>query len=72
MNNWKPIETAPKDGREILLWLPAPYSRVEKAHWFEIWGNWQSCDFIEPTDEYCGIGSELPTHWQPLPEPPTK
>jgi hypothetical protein len=68
---WLPIETAPKDGTEVLLYLPAPWDEVRVAHWFAPWSNWQERDDPNPSrDEYVGIGSELPTHWQPLPAAP--
>jgi hypothetical protein len=67
---WQPIETAPKDGTEVLLWLQPPYNSIEKARWFDLWGNWQIGEFPEDSDEYCGIGSALPTHWMPIPTPP--
>ena len=68
---WQPIETAPKDGREVLLFLGARWIRIEKARWFARWENWQLGDvFPESDDEYCGIGSEVPTHWMPLPPAP--
>lgn len=69
---WQPIETAPKDGSSILLYLPAPWDRVELAYWFAHWENWQSQGDKPDTvrDEYCGIGSELPTHWMPIPSAP--
>ena len=71
---WEPIETAPKDGREVLLWLGSPWSNAEKARWYEPWGNWQVGDIPrDPTrEEMCGIVSSVPTHWQPLPPPPTE
>jgi hypothetical protein len=67
---WKPIDTAPKDGTEVFLWLPSPYNRIEKARWFDLWENWQLDDFPDDGDEYCGIGNALPSHWMPLPAPP--
>ncbi len=69
---WQPIETAPKDGRHMLIYLGAPWSQIEKARWYEPWGNWHVG--VIPQDpvreEYHGIGSAIPTHWMPLPEPP--
>lgn len=70
---WQPIETAPKDGSQVLLFLGSPWDAVEMAHWYEPWQNWQRGD-DQPNpfrDEYCGIGCNVPTHWQPLPAPPT-
>lgn len=68
---WEPIETAPKDGQEVLIYLRSPWSRVELARWFEPWGNWiQSGDPSPIDDEMYGIGSGVPSHWMPLPEPP--
>lgn len=71
-DGWQGIETAQKDGTEVLLWLGAPWSKVEKARWYEPWRNWQ-CGTI-PADpireEMHGIGSAVPTHWRPLPAPP--
>jgi len=69
---WQPIETAPKDGTEVLLYLGAPWNKVEKAYWFPAWQNWQRSGDKPDTvrDEYCGIGSAIPTHYQLLPAPP--
>ena len=69
---WKPIETAPKDGQEILIFCGYPWEKVEKASWYSPWGNWQIGSIpIDPIrDEHHGIGSAVPTHWMPLPEPP--
>lgn len=68
---WQSIDTAPKDGTEVLLFLGQPWSRVAKACWFAPWSNWQEGELPDvDQDEYCGIGSALPTHWMPLPEAP--
>lgn len=69
---WRPIETAPKDGTKVQLWLRAPYSRCVTAQWFEPWGNWQDGGFPSDLDEFSGIGSSVPTHWRPLPAPPAE
>lgn len=62
--DWQPIETAPKDGTQILAWdgfnfdlceWSAPERRPQDACW------WIDND----------KGSMHPTHWQPLPPPPT-
>lgn len=70
-----PIEKMPnemKDGRPVLLWLGEPWSKWEKARWYEPWSNWQ-CGII-PADpvreDYHGIGSAVPTHYRELPPAP--
>lgn len=69
---WQPIETAPRDGTEILIYLGSPWAAVEKAQWYEPWRNWQkeNIDWSENPKEQFGIGSAIPTHWMPLPAPP--
>ncbi len=54
---WQPIETAPKDGTEILgCWLPSLVCGV--VSWG--FGEWAEAD----------ERVRAPTHWMPLPEPP--
>ena len=64
---WQPIETAPRDGTEMLLWDGTNLGvgfRTDTA-----WGlvfelhNWEWGHEISFKTVY-------PTHWMPLPEPP--
>lgn len=62
MRGWKPIETAPKDGRPVLLWWPYwhPHQPVI-GHWRH--SQWNS----ELALTNCGPG---PLYWMSLPTPP--
>ena len=55
---WQPIETAPKDGAEVLVWCGGSMfiACMEVGRWF-----------FERTDHSV---KPVPTHWMPLPEPP--
>jgi len=65
MMKWQPIETAPKDGTHFLAYWPEhdldphmkQYHVCHYAHG-AIWPCWITED-------------DLPTHWMPLPPPPT-
>lgn len=56
---WQGIESAPKDGREILVWTKS--QEVEKAVYLARKDGWVSPDG--------GYGYE-PSHWMPLPSTP--
>ena len=68
MSEWQPIETAPKDGRAIMVWIKgrlelqahcfAPVSICDNGWW---WDD-STGDQIEPIADA--------THWMPLPDPP--
>jgi hypothetical protein len=63
VTGWQPIETAPRDGTEILFWVAPEMSEgwAEVGHWFETaHDGWWVAHTIE----------RKPTHWMPLPEPP--
>ena len=75
-HEWQPIETAPKD--ETVIWLYA-----EDVCWIGAWSNpifdefpgkWRTQGYVP--DDMDGARLALtsreiiPTHWQPLPEPP--
>ncbi len=74
MNKWQPIETAPKDGSEIMLFDP-------KFQRFRI-GSWREDEFLPDLgemwldDSYDDFSTGLnscplePTHWMPLPDAP--
>jgi hypothetical protein len=68
MSEWRPIETAPRNGDDVLL-----YRRDE-------WGDrdilvgWLGSDdlwrYNAPLNDPEAEITPRPTHWQPLPEPP--
>ena len=76
MDDWQPIETAPKDGTTILI---ACRNRVTAGDWVEprvfyvngepeynefdpYWQSWDGGFLLE--------GEHVATHWMPLPDPP--
>ena len=79
---WMPIETAPKDGTEIigyrhdcgnlLIRWDAPENFLSEKECEELGESacdysWICADFVEG----CRLeGDETPTHWMPLPNPP--
>jgi len=65
--NWQPIETAPIDHEDILLWTPSGmlvgYCYVrDKWHASGVKASHEDCD----VELY-----EAPTHWMPLPSDPS-
>jgi len=87
MSDWRPIETAPKDGTSIQARIPGRGDDNVIA-WFgglldsdgEGCGGWHFMEGQDPpdwTDGICwevnedGVRSTPPTEWKDLPEPPT-
>jgi hypothetical protein len=74
---WRPIETAPRDGTELLgFWryLDAngrSYCEgMRVISWDESWQGWH--DDEDETHTYgAATNTGLYTHWMPLPPPPT-
>lgn len=62
---WRPIETAPKDGREILT-----YGRDEEGEEYFWVSGWWPFPTHEEGHWTCWHISDWATHWMPLPEPP--
>lgn len=73
---WEPIETAPKDGREVLMiakragvsgsflvghYMPGGHCIEDHPPIDAGWYFWNGCMFDWTSN---------PTHWMPLPEPP--
>jgi hypothetical protein len=62
MAEWQSIKTAPKDGTFILLWIPWLKQSYAGRWYRERWVFYRtSC--VRPVT--------APTHWQPLPDPPS-
>jgi hypothetical protein len=69
---WEKIETAPKDGKSVLVYRPTT-KRVEVARYEED----KHSKKPNPYWRSCVLGATLskqypPTHWMPLPPPPTE
>jgi hypothetical protein len=64
MNDWQPIETAPRD-QPILAWVPdeVHMKPIGYAVVYRINGQW-----VREGDDYDLVVE--PTHWQPLPPLP--
>lgn len=63
-SSWQPIETAPKDGTEILAWQKGEGAFV--VFWYSRLFNWKWT-----THDLGGDENLYPSHWMPLPAPPT-
>lgn len=75
--DWQPIETAPKDGVPILAW---GYMHDDGGPWFadrrSFMGempNWHVLFYKDGTGWVGWLDGSVdgPTHWMPLPPPPT-
>lgn len=85
MTDWKPIETAPRDGSEVLLFEPG----MDAAYWMametegftfpansgRVVGRFYDNNWVSHAAEAGWDGSVepaplRPTHWMPLPSPP--
>ena len=63
MSEWKPIETAPKDGTPVLVaWSGLSFHPVVAHYEGCLWGTLSAGFGFEPL---CA-----PTHWMPLPPSP--
>lgn len=64
MTKWQTIETAPKDGSEILA-----ISTAHKGPLILAWRHYNGCWGWRDWDWDLHLASNV-THWMPLPEPP--
>lgn len=67
MTKWLDMKYAPKDGTEIIVWVP-DFQWVGTAHYCEATGLWPHDENYTEEGEPCNVG--LPTKWQHKPEPP--
>lgn len=69
---WRPIESAPRDGTLVDLWLYWPegtrHSRCADAFWSEDEGDWKIGQYF--TRQYMEPPSAL--YWMPLPDAPAE
>lgn len=74
MSEWQPIETAPKDGTPVDLWIQIYETRGYRATGCEYRDSeWQHYSLPEfgHSIELCHVDwQHLATHWMPMPEPP--
>jgi hypothetical protein len=83
--SWQPVESAPKDGRQLLLWFPsvgslgtmvAAFWHLDagkarpKPHWRQT-GS-QTRLYPEKWNPYGAARLDRPTHWMPLPAGPAR
>lgn len=66
---WQPIESAPRDGSVIWLYLAGEgYHGPRRCDITT--GVWTDSGWYVIADGYAGVVSDQPTHWMPLPAAP--
>lgn len=72
MDDARPIDTAPRDGRRIMIfdhqWYFARWREDAEFGQFKSGPGWQIFDCDE--DQYYSVASDEATHWMPSPEAP--
>lgn len=77
--NWQPIETAPRDGSDVLLFFPLD-GLDHRNHARTVICFWRLNETYPATSGWVFQGRAVrayssiyqPTHWMPLPEPPAR
>ena len=67
---WQPIESAPKDGTQILVWVVGIEPRPRIAYWSDRARHGGSVGWFGLQSQHF-IGLNV-TYWMPLPAPPTE
>jgi hypothetical protein len=64
---WQPIETAPMNGKPVLLFARSIHATapIRMVGWWIYGQGWQECAFAP--NHPVGV---IPTHWMPLPAIP--
>lgn len=75
MSEWRTIDSAPRDGSRIMLYIPRKSTYIPAK---TVVGRWDVRDirpyFTNDRERLDGVRATRkiqPTHWMPLPEPPT-
>ena len=70
VTDWQPIDTAPRDGTQVLLYVPQDTD--DEMPSFIAQGWYESGIFDRRWYEAAGecVCDPQPTHWMPLPAPP--
>lgn len=72
MSQWRPIETAPKDGTPVLV----ARNLDDWWGWNVGWATWEGEGYVSGWvsrgfgETPGNLGLAHPTHWMPLPPPP--
>lgn len=85
MSKWQPISTAPKDGTEIIGCFVNDYGYQAKPtaygpwtmafkrnQWVASWDGWRVIESQTDFGTTYKTTEVEPTHWMPLPKPPTE
>lgn len=76
MTGWQPIESAPKDGTHVLVYME---ETIIEAWWDDMsygdpdlagYGAWECPSLSSHGCGCCSSYNDAPTHWMPLPEKP--
>lgn len=77
MSEWMPIESAPRDGTEVILYEDGSYGIgrwVDTSHQeqrlISSKGRRETYEWFDVKSGYWEDTMFAPTHWMPLPEPP--
>lgn len=66
---WQPIETAPRDGRLLLVWWPE-FAKLY-GHGATVVAAWRDDMYWQAGNYHTfGLRNTPPSHWLPLPPPP--
>lgn len=74
IDGWQPIETAPKTGPAIDLWIECRFGQYREPDCLWLDGGWhkpadsESATVFEPIEDV----DTIVTHWMPRPEPPAR
>lgn len=69
MSQWRPIETAPKDGTKVLFW--SKYFAQISIGFYREGHIWSGGNIYQPS-AIPREWEDVASHWMPLPDPPGK